>query len=198
MKRLLVAAVVAAGALLGPASPACACDCAPLTEAQAFEQADAVFAATLVRRDEPGGLIRSSTDPVTLTWTVDAVYKGDAGKVQQVMTAESSASCGLEAEVGKRYLVHADAVGGRLEASLCGGTRPLAGAAGAAGDQLTVAGRAGEPPAPAPELRHESGSTVWWPFALGGGLLGAGLLVALWIVRRRPRGADGTPAAGAV
>jgi len=155
-----------------------------------------VFAATLVRRDEPGGLIRSSTDPVALTWTVDAVYKGSAGTVQQVVTADSSASCGLEVEVGKRYLVHADAVDGKLEASLCGGTRPLAGNAGEAADQLSVAGRAGEPPAAAPERQRESDSTRWWPFAVGGGF--AGLALAFWIVRRRTRGAEGTPAAGAV
>jgi Tissue inhibitor of metalloproteinase len=202
MKRVLVAAIVAAGALLGPASPACACSCAPLTQAQAFEKADAVFAATLVRRDERGGLVRSSTDPVTLTWTVDAVYKGSASKVQQVNTVESGASCGLEAEVGRRYLVHADSTGGRLEASLCGGTRPLAGTPAVAG-HVAKPPTGGEPPTvdqapvPAPE-RSVVDHSAWWPFAAAGGGVVLSALVVFWILRRRPRGAQGTPAAGAV
>lgn len=167
MKRLLASALVvvagAAAGMMGAAAPACACSCVPTTEAQAYERADTVFAGTLVRRqDPPDG--SSSVNLATLMFAVDKVYKGDVGATQKVLTAMSSASCGLEVQIGKRYLVHADpsaAQPAELEGSLCGGTRPFEGTE-------AVAGNAGKPPAanpPAVTRADEPGADAVQPLA---------------------------------
>jgi hypothetical protein len=147
---LAVVLSIAATGLLGPASPACACDCRQLTDAEAYGRADAVFAGTAVRRDDPGGAILGSDDPVQIVFTVDTVYKGKVVKTQAVRTARDGASCGLEATVGQRYLVFADASGGRLEGELCGGTRRVTGVPVVAGvtGHPAAAGRAAAGPEP--------------------------------------------------
>lgn len=114
--------------LFGGAAPACACSCLPITDEQAYTQADAVFVGTVVRRTKPRPFPVSSAHPVVITFQVHAVYKGGVLHRQRVRTAYSSASCGLDTIVGERYLVFADRSRGRLHVSLCGGTRPESGA----------------------------------------------------------------------
>jgi hypothetical protein len=84
-----------------------------------------VFVGTAVRRQEPRVFPRWSGHLVKVTFAVHAVRKGTARRSQLVRTPLSSASCGLEVAVGDRYLIFADRAEGRLNASLCGGSRPL-------------------------------------------------------------------------
>lgn len=187
---LVVVLAGAAAGLVGVGAPACACSCVPMTEDEAYNRADAVFAATLVNRDEPGKLF-SSADPVELMFAVDAVYKGDVGAAQRVVTAQSSASCGLEVEVGKRYLVHADSTGGQLEASLCGGTRTLAGTP-VVGGTTPVAVDGATVPA------GDDGGDPAWPLFAGGALLVLVLTGVGFLIARRLRADHGTPQPDAV
>jgi hypothetical protein len=141
MRRVIGTTLVllagAAAGLVGPAAPACACSCVPVSEAEAYARASTVFAATLVRREgQVDG--RSSLAPVTMVFAVDAVYKGKVDPVQEVVTAMSSASCGLETTVGERYLLHArpaDGDASALQTGLCDGNRPLDGTPAVAGVQ---------------------------------------------------------------
>ena len=69
--------------------------------------ADEIFAGTLTGMSGPPerGVV-SSTDPITYTVAVDAVYRGDVGSVAFFESAMSGASCGLEGmTVDRRYLV---------------------------------------------------------------------------------------------
>jgi hypothetical protein len=201
MKRLLgwvfVVVAGAAATLVGAGAPACACSCVGATEAESYERADAVFAATLVKRDEPGGMF-SSDDPVELGFTVDAVYKGDVSAVQRVVTERSTASCGLEVEVGKRYLVHADSTDGELTASLCGGTRTLTGTPPVvAGHEPRAAAGGGEPRetpggGESREAAGGGGGEPVWPLFAGGALLVLALAGAGYAIVRRVRGDHGT------
>ncbi|MPZ63901.1 MAG: hypothetical protein GEU93_22130 [Propionibacteriales bacterium] len=70
----------------------------------------------------------STMDPATLTFKVRWVHKGEAQRLQQVETAMSGASCGLEIEGDGQFLVFANQTrnGAALTASLCGGTRAIA------------------------------------------------------------------------
>ncbi|GAA5129225.1 hypothetical protein [Haloechinothrix salitolerans] len=129
-----IGAVLATTALAGllqlvttlGAAPALACTCAPMTDAEFADSADVIFAGTLLDRREPdqGGTV-SSTDPVTLTFAVSEVYKGQVGTMTQVRTARSGASCGLEIDGEGPFLVFTQFGKKGLTASLCGGTRDL-------------------------------------------------------------------------
>ncbi len=156
-----VLALAGAGVLLVTGSlPASACSCAvgpPTTQAEAdalLRGADAVFVGSLVARADTapgaGGEI-SSGDPATLTFAVTRVFKGDVAAVQEVGTARSSSSCGLDVAGGAPYLLFAERTGGALRTSLCSGSTPdLAYAtwAGAPPEGAVAAG--GAPPASPP------------------------------------------------
>ncbi|MBI4940876.1 MAG: hypothetical protein HY830_09020 [Actinobacteria bacterium] len=139
-------ALAGAGVLLVTGSlPASACSCAvgpPDTQAEAdalLAGADAVFVGSLVaRRDSAPGTDGqvSSGDPATLTFAVSTVYKGDVAALQQVSTARSSSTCGLEVAEEAPYLLFAERAGGALRTSLCSGSTP----------DLAYATWAGSPP----------------------------------------------------
>ncbi|MEX1009462.1 MAG: hypothetical protein WD271_16710 [Acidimicrobiia bacterium] len=102
---------------------------------QAFGDADAVFTGRLVDVRRPKE-VHTSLDPATWVFAVDRVYKGVVRKRQEIVTAISSASCGLETTGTGRLVVfatgnHGVGIGprpgkGQYAASLCGGTRLLA------------------------------------------------------------------------
>jgi hypothetical protein len=118
--------------VVGPAAdPAFACDCSAPTDATAFEQSDAVFVGQLVGYEPPPTrAVMSSADPATWTFEVSEVFKGEVAAIQEVVSEESGASCGLEIPREGEFLVFAThegfemAVGdGQYYAGLCGGTR---------------------------------------------------------------------------
>lgn len=123
--------MLAAVLLALPAASALACSCVPTTEDEAFARAAAVFTGTLVDyRPPPMSGSYSSMDPATWVFHVHEVHKGVVDQPrQEVASAVSSASCGLEPPDGQAtYRVYADGPGegGTLTASLCGGTQVVA------------------------------------------------------------------------
>jgi hypothetical protein len=197
MRRLLVLVLGAlvlltAGWVVAPS--AWACSCAPATTAEQVKRADVVFTGTLVSREVvhpvPGTV--GSDDPAVHVFAVDTVLKGTAAAQQQVVSADSSASCGLELSGDGPFLVHAtDPPGGpegQLTANLCGGTAP-ADAELVADTQVLVGG--GVPDGPiGPVIGVVEGpsvATVYWALA---GLVGLTVLVgalAAFAGRRRDR-----------
>jgi hypothetical protein len=128
---LLAGLAVVASPFLGLA-PAYACSCAAASEKQHLADADVVFKGTLIKRVAPPARdgIRSSMDPVTYIFDVTRSYKGSTSDPQRVRSAMSGASCGIELSGKGPYLVFASEPAGSkknrpLQASLCGGTRPI-------------------------------------------------------------------------
>jgi hypothetical protein len=87
--------------------------------------------------------VQSSLDPITFTLSVDGELKGDVDATADVVTPRESASCGVDLQVGERYLVIADREDGTLRTGLCSGTQPLA-----AGDPLPTFARGLDGPPP--------------------------------------------------
>lgn len=128
----LAAPVLAAAIAIGGAPPAGACSCAPIDDATAFEQADAVFVGTLDRFYEPRS---TGGDHVAVAvFAVDAVYKGTVTELQAVATPGDEAACGLTVEPATPYVVFGsassaglgdDLLDGFYAVDLCGGTRAV-------------------------------------------------------------------------
>lgn len=102
-----------------------ACSCAPFSKQQAVENASVIFTGTVTgtSRGFPFGLgcTVSSADPISVTFDVDSVYKGDAPRRVAVTTVVGGASCGYEFASGKRYTVFATGAADKLETNLCRG-----------------------------------------------------------------------------
>lgn len=133
----LVAVLAVAGFfVVGPAAgPAVACDCGGLSDADAFDRADAVFVGEVAGYEPPGDAeVMSSADPARWTFEVEAVYKGEVTATQTVVSEWSGASCGLEIPRTGEFVVFASRSGsfsltpepGEYYAGLCGGTRSTA------------------------------------------------------------------------
>jgi hypothetical protein len=106
---------------------ASACSCVGADDVESAGRADAIFAGTLTDTVTPNQS-GSSMDPVTYSFAVSRVYKGDVATSQPVGSVISGASCGLELDGTGPFLVFASAnEEGQpaLKANLCGGTRPL-------------------------------------------------------------------------
>jgi hypothetical protein len=83
-----------------------ACSCVGFTDEQAFDRADVVFVGQVAGRSA-SAVPWNSSDPAVWTFAVERVYKGSAAKRQGVVSAMSGASCGLEVERGKAFVVFA-------------------------------------------------------------------------------------------
>lgn len=105
---------------------ALACSCLPPPPPlQALQAAAAVFDGTATRIDlvDPA----SAFSPRRVTFAVHTQWKGVSGGRFAVTTAADSALCGVNFELGRRYLVYAsdDAAGGH-EVNLCSRTQAYA------------------------------------------------------------------------
>lgn len=111
---------------MGPgATPAAACSCLAASDEEHFARAHAVFRATVVgvQMTSPGPY-RSSADPVTWTFAVSQVLKGDAAPLQPVASVAMGASCGLEIpHEGEFFVFVSRRETGEYAAGLCDGTR---------------------------------------------------------------------------
>jgi len=133
----LVVAVAAAAFLGIGTETALACSCTSSGtssgDREALDQADAVFVGEVVRYDPPPEReIMSTADPVTWTFAVTDVYKGDVTASQEVVSEAGGSSCGLEIPRRGKFLVFAsrrssdmDVGIGQYYAGLCGGTRSI-------------------------------------------------------------------------
>jgi hypothetical protein len=117
------------------AVPAHACSCVSKTDAAAFAAADAVFVGRVVGKKVPKTSTSSPDAASVWTFRVQDVYKGRVSPTQIVISASSSASCGLTLPRHVPILVFGnDRSSSRvppipkkhqLQANLCGGTRTL-------------------------------------------------------------------------
>jgi hypothetical protein len=190
--RLLVGLFVASVPLVvWGAEPAAACSCGVGTEPEHLADADAVFVGTATRIDGRQPRVESSSiDPVTWTFSVESVVKGDVGAEQQVTTAATSASCGLELSAGQAYVVFASVNSadgtGPLQAGLCGGTRPAVPGEQPAG--LPTGSRPTPAPtetaAPAADVAADDGEAMPWLVATAV-VLAIGASAAALVVRSR-------------
>jgi hypothetical protein len=135
-RRLLLAGVLVITLVTAwDAPPAAACSCMSVSDEVALEQADAAFTGEVLSAPTPPvSTPWSSTDPGVWTFAVDRVYKGTVAPQQEVVSAISGASCGLELPTQGPVLVFTrtapqafeEAVeGATLYADLCGGSRSL-------------------------------------------------------------------------
>lgn len=169
--RLLLAGVLGALSLVVlTTSPSFACSCVQASPAEHVDAADVVVLGTVVdRQGPPLRPVMSSGDPATYTVEVERVFKGVVRPTVHVLSADSGASCGLEAEEGRRYMVFADRTRGELWAGLCGGTAT-------ADPQLVaeVEEAAGPPrdpdPRAEPTVRPTAGAGLAVPLAAASGL----------------------------
>ena len=101
--------VLIGGLLLVTARPAAACSCAVMSEAKKAAYADAIFVGTLIDRriGQPSGAATISTHMAVWTFEVSRVYKGTVSRRQEIATAMSGASCGLELSGPGPFLVFA-------------------------------------------------------------------------------------------
>ena len=163
-------------------STAFACSCAQFSVADSVERADLVVTGVVEDRDEgPFKIVRSSGDPVTYTVAVDEVLKGESGPVTKVESAADGASCGLEVEVGRSYVMFAHArADGVYDASLCGGTTD-------ASPEFVAEVKAITGPAAAPDdsILPPTGGPPVVAMAVGGVLLAGAAVVAVGVLRRR-------------
>lgn len=114
--------LLAVGTLIGGPRPALACSCVPFTLEERAERASAVFTGVVTRVSAfPFGANCSSAAPVSVTFDVETVYKGEVGRTIVVQTVASGASCGFTFEHGKRYTVFPWSYEGKLDAGLCRG-----------------------------------------------------------------------------
>jgi len=99
-----------------------ACSCLPpLPPAKAFADADAVFMGKVVSFELTGEAfsLRLAKFAVTKIW------KGERSAVNEILTANNSAACGYEFQVGENYVIYAYNAGdGKLHTNICTRTRP--------------------------------------------------------------------------
>ncbi|MBX6751268.1 MAG: hypothetical protein IRY85_16655 [Micromonosporaceae bacterium] len=183
LRSLLVVGLLAGFGALLPSTPACACSCGALSAEEAVARADVVFVGVAVEVTVPWrGPLSSSGDPVTVTFDVSTVYKGDVPANARVRTVRDSATCGYPFVAGQRYLVHADRrTDGTWTTSLCDGNQPV--------DAATVLPAGGYSPGPAVAYPGE------WPWGvLVAAALAAGALVVAGLLFRARRRRAAPPA----
>lgn len=198
--------VLGSAVVLGPAAPAGACTCADMTDVEALASAEVAFTGELVEVRRPA-VVEGPPAATRFLFAVDAVYKGDAGTRQEVVTVGDSATCGLEISGPGPFLVFASSepdvpVGGRdgdLYSSLCSGTRPVAAGAVPAAFGAGRPARAASPPAGPvrPGRRDGSDGTVerWGP--AGVAVVAGALALAVAVGVKARRRSDGTRNPGA-
>jgi len=180
LRSVFVVGLIAGLGVLVPSTPACACSCGSMSAEEAVARADAVFVGVAVDVNTPWrGPLVSSADPVTVTFDVGTVYKGDVPANARVQTVRDTASCGYRFEEGQRYLVHVY-VGedGIWATGLCDGNQLI--------EATTALPASGYPPGPAVAYPRD---WALWP-VVGAAVLAAGAVAAVLLLvrarRRRP------------
>src|SRR5690606_36426110 len=85
--------------------------------------------------------IQSSADLIEVKFEVDQSWKGSNQSELIVYTERDSASCGFEFSLNKEYVVYAKEEDGKLRASICSRTAPVA----SAKEDLTELGQGEKP-----------------------------------------------------
>lgn len=164
-------------------APVQACSCAqPPPVQEELARKTAVFSGKVIKIEQPKQKqIKSSADPVSITFEVMTVWKGDLAQRTTVYTASSSASCGYGFAEGKEYIVFAYGTPDNLETGICERTKLLA----SADKELAELGAGYAPVVMADP--PESPSSSWRkPLAAASlGVAAGALAVVVMLVRRR-------------
>lgn len=139
-----------------------ACSCALSPSARtALAESDEVFTArvTAMKDRYAGAVIRGTMDPVTVTLSVDRVWKGGIGPVVELTTVRSQVSCGFVFTMNERYLVFTN----DRFVSLCSRTATLERAA----SDLAELGAGRSPDETVPAVRPRPTATPGEPDATG-------------------------------
>lgn len=113
--RKLMPLLVLTVSLLFVASPAHGCSCMVASPEEMLEFGPIAFVGTM------SGAVPGGTNH-TLTFDVDTVLAGEVPAQVEVVTANNSAACGIDANVGSRIAIFANDDGGFLSSSLCSTT----------------------------------------------------------------------------
>jgi hypothetical protein len=149
-----------------------------------------------VGTEDPEGSLAtiSSARPVTHEVAVTEVYKGAAAATTFVGSAAEGASCGIEVETGREYVLFAREDASGLRAGFCDGTRPVSDELVAEVEAVTGPGRPmkGATPSATPsatvtasETPSAPSSALPWGFGFGAALAAAALAGLAWSQARR-------------
>jgi hypothetical protein len=190
----LVAVLAAPLLVVLTAAPAAACSCAQQDLDLSLARADAVFTGEVLRRDV--GSWGPSRDEAVYVVRVARVFKGEPAAVQEVVTAKSGASCGLELPGSGSALVFADTEAvdlpaidpgpGQLTATMCGGSRAGAQVPPGFGPGRPAALTTAPGPAAAPWVRALAGGGPGGVAGLAVAVLAAVTVTVAVAVVRRP------------
>lgn len=97
---------------------ACSCN-VPGSYTEEMEKNSHVLDATVMNKKE---LEQGKLD---IELSVSAIWKGEAERETHVITADNSAACGYEFNIGRRYAVFAQEIEGELHVSLCSVTTQI-------------------------------------------------------------------------
>lgn len=129
LRRILSGAVFATlVTLAAPTAHVFACSCMQMTPELALANADIAFVGVVAAIDDPGsGPLVGSGDALRYTFALEQTLKGDPVTSLDVLSARSSASCGMEFAAAQRWRVFAYAdETGHLQTGLCSGNELLA------------------------------------------------------------------------
>ncbi|MCR8656387.1 hypothetical protein [Paenibacillus endoradicis] len=122
--------VLLSGVMVGEHKSAYACSCAvgPGSFEDELADSDYVFDGVVTDKKEESSFLgfKSSDEPVEWTFQVNGSWKGEVTEIMQVTSAQSSASCGYEFKVGKRYAVFASEADGTIKVTSCSKTLIIA------------------------------------------------------------------------
>lgn len=171
MKRLLPLLILVTS-ILTFAGPAYACSCMAAEPEQMLEFGPTAFVGTI------SGATAAGQGPVgaqhVLTFTVETVLAGEVPAEVEILTADNSAACGIDANVGSRMAVFAAEDGTNLTSSLCSITDA---------DAAIAALGPGTPPSPGESPTSGGAPFDWQAVWLGAG--GLAVLAAAWLLARR-------------
>lgn len=170
-----------------------ACSCAPPdSPSEELARSAAVFSGKVIdirEYNDPNSTTISSTDPTTVKFEVETVWKGPAYETMHFTTARSGASCGFTFVEGEDYIVYSH---GGSTVSLCSRTALLKSAQADLGE--LGEGRPTEPSSvgPSPESPPASSGSCGFSNKIGSATTDAawlGIMAGLiWFgVRRPPR-----------
>jgi hypothetical protein len=120
MKHPLLITIGATVATFALTATAYACSCMMSTPAEHYARADVVFSGTV----DMVALPRSSDGNGTSVFfiKINRLWKGSVGSEVTVTSPESSATCGINLEKGKEYVIFAMKGETNLTTTLCSGT----------------------------------------------------------------------------
>ena len=194
-RALLVGLVLTGVFVLGGQSAAHACSCAPATPAEQMAEADAVFTGELtsvtpVRVDDIGLYEHA------FRFDVDEVFGGSVGPTAEVLSTLGGTGCGLDAQVGQRWVVVASREVSHpedLTTGYCTETRII----GEATPRFVGEGHPPDPSIPAPRDRTVDTRVATGQLVALGLLLAIGVVAGAMALGRRPVLAEAVPARSA-